>query len=225
MFENVDWMAFIAPLMSYLMWGLIAIVTLVFVGFIYYYLSFRIKVEVRSLEGSTKDGVFSIGKRKNNYVKAVKGGLEWRKLYPLFNGKVIEPFPAEFLHKGGKFAYAFDVGGTWLPGKVSMFSQKSVDKDGKEVSVPVGILMPVPSYVRNWQSLVHKKHNFEFAQHNFWEDNKMLIMSVIAVGICCLLCAITIYFSYKFAAPGMASLDKLTSAINSLNTVPGIGGG
>jgi len=90
-------------------------------------------------------------------------------MYPLFNKKDIEPFDQEFVYPG-KQIYVFDLNGAWIPGRINI--NKTEGKLRAEIN-------PVPYYVRNWQSLEHKKNAQEFSEHDFWAENKIFYYAFI----------------------------------------------
>lgn len=210
---GLDIAAFIGPLMNMILYGTLGLGLVMVFGAAYWMMMFNIKVEIISLVGSTKDGVFVLGKTRKNRVRYVNNRTEWRSLWPLFNKKSIEPFEDQYIQDKRNIR-AFEIGELWVP------CAAQVKAEGGDWSAT---LMPVPHYIRNWQSLTHKKHNFEFAQHNFWEDNKTLIMAVIAVGLCLVLCGVTVWLTYKYAAPNTATWNQLTDALKNINVVQGVG--
>jgi len=213
---GLDIGSFIAPIMDMIMWGTLGFILVGVFGAIYYMMMFNIKVELITLIGSTKTGVFVLGKTRKNRVRYINNRTEWRSLHPLFNRKSIEPFEDKYI-QDKRNVRAFEIGDLWVPVEATVNTASENIKDW------VANLIPVPHYIRNWQSLAHKKHNFEFAQHNFWEDNKTLIMAVIAVGLCLVLCGVTVWLTYKYAAPNTASWNQLTDAIKNIGVVQGIG--
>jgi len=102
--------------------------------------------------------------------------------------------------------------GNWTPGRINV--DKSEDKIRAEIS-------PVPYYIRDWQSLEHKKNAVEFSQHTFWDDNKTLIVALICSIALLASALIFIYFTYKFANAGIIGRDALTEAINRFSNIPG----
>jgi len=192
-------------------WSLVGVVLLGAMFTVYYMMQFTIKAEIFQLFGSGKDGVFSFAKPKKNRFKWIKKRSAWRPLFPLFNKKEVEPFDSEYIYPGKK-VYAFELNDNIIPGRVN------INKTEEELRCEIN---PVPYYVRNWQSLQHKKNAIEYAEHNFWQDNKMLIMGVICVGICCVLCGATIYFTYKFAGGGAEGMNTLANAIKGFGNIPG----
>ena len=179
--------------------------------FIYHMQSFKIKATVFPLYGSGKDGVFSIGQPKGNKIKWVKKRTAWRSLWPLYNKIDREPVDSEMIYPGNRI-YVFSLNQQWSPGRINISQTEEQIR---------GEINPVPFVVRNWQSLEHKKNAIEFAQHNWWEDNKYFIMGVIAVLICCILCGVTVYFTYKFATGGVQASSNLADAIRNFGTIPG----
>lgn len=200
-------------IMKYLGYFLIAFLIIGGLATLWYTLQFTLKVDVFPLYGSGKDGIFSVAKRKKNKVRWIKNRTAWRAMFPLFNKKDIEPFDSEYIYPGNQ-VYAFDLNGEWTPGRIN------VDKTENDFRAEIN---PVPYYVRNWQSLQHKKHAQEFAENNWWADNKSLILGLV-VGLACLtLCGVTIWFNFKYAGgEGMKiiqSNNDLASAIQGWGVI------
>jgi len=86
-----------------------------------------------------------------------------------------------------------------------------------------GSINPVPYTVREWQSIEYKRNAIEYAEHNFWNDNKSLVVFLI--------CSITIigagllfvYMSYKMAGAGSQDIQSLVKALGSVGNIPGQG--
>lgn len=194
-------------------YGILALALMGVLGIGYYFISFNYKVWVFPIYGSGKDGVFSVQKPKKNRVKWIKHQTAWRKMFPLFNRKEIEPFDTEFIYPG-KTIYAFELNNEWVPGRINI--NKTEDSMRAEIN-------PVPYFVRNWQGLQYKQNAVEYSMPGFWEENKQLIMGVLTVAICLAAMLAAIYFTYKYLAPGRADLAAFTSAIKNANTAPVIG--
>lgn len=205
-------------LISALYWSGYIVLVLIILGMIFtlwYLLSFNIKVNVLPLYGSGKDGIFSVQKAKKNRVKWIKKHSAWRKMWPLFNRKELEPFDSEYIYPGNQ-VYAFEINNEWIPGRIN------IQQTEKELRSQIN---PVPHFIRNWQSLQHKKDALEFASNNWWDENKPLIIAILTVAICCATCLISVYLTYKYLAPGRADWASLLGAIRSVNTIPGVGPG
>lgn len=210
--EQINWGGVISQTMYWT--GIILIAVIIIAAFvaIYYLTLFKIKATVITMYGSARDGTFSFGKPKKNRLRWNRGKTAWLSLFPLGNKIEREPFDTEFIYPG-KEVYIFELNDLWVPGRINI----NVSEDDLRMDIN-----PVPYYVRNWQSLTHKKNAIEFAKHSFWEDNKYFIMGTIAVLICCSLCGATIYFTYKFATGGTAALSGLSQAINNMGNIPGV---
>lgn len=191
--------------------GWFLLLFLVMGGFlaVFYLMTFKIKAETWELYGSGKEGVLAIGKKKGNRLRWVKQKSAWRALFPLFNKKDIEPFDSEFIYPG-KQIYAFKLNDAWIPGRIN------INKDGEELKTEIN---PVPYYIRNWQSIQHKRNAQEFAEHNFWEDNKYFFMTIITAGLCLVMVGLTVYFTYQFATGGTGAMNGLASAINNFGVI------
>jgi len=193
-------------------YGLIGLLVLGVLVSIYYLLSFNVKANTWNLYGSGKDGVFSVSKQKWNRLKWINKKTAWRPLFPLFNKMELEPFDSEYVYPG-KQVYAFVLNDKWMPGRIN------IDNTEETIRCEVN---PVPYYVRNWQSLQHKKNAKEFAEHNFWEDNKYFFMVIVTAVLCLVMVGVTVYFTYKFATGGNAAMSNLANALRGFNTIPSI---
>ena len=193
-------------------YGLIGLLVLGVLVVIYYLLSFNVKANTWNLYGSGKDGVFSVSKQKWNRLKWINKKTAWRPLFPLFNKMELEPFDSEYVYPG-KQVYAFVLNDKWMPGRIN------IDNTEETIRCEVN---PVPYYVRNWQSLQHKKNAKEFAEHNFWEDNKYFFMVIVTAVLCLVMVGVTVYFTYKFATGGNAAMSNLANALRGFNTIPSI---
>lgn len=207
-----NWGGAMGSIMYYVGYALLILLIFAIFIAIYYLMKYNIKVKTFPLYGSGKDDVLSVGKPKNNRFAWNKSRTAWKPLFPLFNKLEIEPFDQEFRYPGNQ-TYAFIFNDAWIPGRINV---------GRSESQIRAEVAPVPYYLRNWQSLAHKKNAFEFSSMSWWDQNKMFIYALIAVGICCAMCAITIYLSYKYAAGGREEISGLTSALNNFGQNLGI---
>lgn len=165
------------------------------------------------LYGSGKDGTFAIGKAKANRVKwANKEKTSWRTMKPWFNKKDIEPFDSEYIYQGNQI-YAFELNGELSPGRLNC-GQDNEDKIRGDIAM-------VPHYVRNWQSLQHKKNAQEFAEQDWWQENKYFVMVIVTAGLCLVMVGLTVYFTYQFATHGTQDMANLANAIKGFATIPG----
>lgn len=199
-------------MMFWIAYGLVGLMMVAGMYMFFIYTQHKIKATVFPLYGSGKDGVFAIGRPKTNRIRWAKNKQVWKKLFPIFNKEEIEPFDTEFIYPGNR-VYVFELNNQWVPGRVN------IDKTENEMR---GEINPVPYYVRNWESLQHKKAALEFAEHSFWDDNKMLIMGVITVGICLACCLATVYLTYKQVNAGVPVMERLSDAIKGMNVIPSL---
>ena len=209
----INWSGMLSTTMYWLTYIVVAILLGAFFTVLSIILSYKIKVDVYRLCGSGKDGMYSIGKRTTNRLKKVDGGRAWKALWPLFNRKKISPFDSDYIYSGNR-VYAFILNDEWIPGRIN------VNQDKNKLSVE---LITVPNHIRDWQSLQHKKNNLEFAEHNWWADNKLIVCTIIAVAVCCAMAVVTVWLSYKFAAGGKEAAASLTEAIKNIGIIQGIG--
>lgn len=194
-------------------YGLLGLMIVALFFFIYYMTSFDYTVTVYPMYGSSKDGIFSVQSPKKNKIKFIKKGTAWRKQWPLFNNKEIEPFDAEYIYPG-KRIIAFEFNGDWIPGRINI--DTSENKMRAEIN-------PVPYFTRNWLCQQYKQNALEYSNPGFWEENKTFILGIITVAICIAGMLAAIYFTYKYLAPGRADIQAWTEALKNVNTVPSIG--
>ena len=211
--ENVNWLGAADSIIFWLKWAVYGIAIIAAMAIGYLLMTYNIKVQTYQLYGSGKDGVFSIQKKKWNRVKWTSGRTAWKPLLPLLNKTEVEPFDAEFIYPGRQ-VYVFDLNGVWIPGRINV--NKSEESLRAEIN-------PVPYYVRNWQSLTHKKHAHEFAEHSFWDDNKTLITALIAAFAILAAAVATVYLTYQLAGGGSADIQALTNALKGIGNIPGSG--
>lgn len=205
--------SYFGDIIYWLGYALLGIVLLGVFGVAYYFLTFNYKVTVFPIYGSSKDGIFSVQSPKKNRVKWIKKQTAWRKMWPIFNHKDIEPFDAEYIYPG-KRIYAFELNNEWIPGRINI---------NKTEEVMRAEINPVPYFVRNWQGLQYKQNAIEYSNPGWWDENKHLILGVLTVLICMIAMLIAIYFTYKYLAPGRADIAAFTSALSNMNVAPSIG--
>lgn len=176
------------------------------VFWVYYYMGFPMRLTIFKLNGSLKGG-YELGRIKRNKMKWNKDKTAWKTLFPLFNKKELKPFESDQAYAGNKI-FGYEIAGEIKPLDISF--------DHEELKIK-----PVEYHIRQWQSLTHKKHAEEFAEHNFWQDNKQFFMTVLTALFCCALVGVTIYFTYKFATAGTGEIRSLAEAIRGLSNIPG----
>lgn len=209
--SSINWFPIVGKLVYWFGIFLLAVIILAVFVAIYYWLKFNIKATVIPLYGSGEDGVFAFGKPKTNRLRWINNRTAWISLFPLFNRKEREPFDSEYIYPGNRIII-FEINNEWVPGRIN------INKSENEIRTEIN---PVPYYVRNWQSLEHKKNAVEFAKKGFWEENKYLF---ITLGVTCanlILCGVVIYFSYKFTVGGRADSQAFTNAVNNLVNMGG----
>jgi len=209
--EAVNWAHYLVQIVYWLGWVLLAVALIVGMFAVYYWMSFPFKIQYWPLYGSGKDGQFAFDKPRKNRARKSKDETSWILMWPLVKTKEIEPFDSEYIYPG-KNCYAFDLNGTLIPGRININYKE--DEIRSEVN-------PVPHYVRNWQSLQHKKNVAEFSEPSWWDDNKAMVYGVITAGLCLAMCGLTVYLTYKFAAPGIQSMDRLANAIQGFGQITG----
>ena len=209
--ESIPWFQLFSKLAYYLGWtiGGLAIVAVMVAA--YFWFTYSISATVFELYGSGKDGAFAFSKPKMNKFKWIRNRSAWKPLFPLMNKDEVEPFDAEYIYPGNK-VFAFKLNNEYFPGRVNI--NLSEDEIRAEVN-------PVPYYIRNWQSLQHKKNAVEFSEHNFWEDNKYFFMVVLTAVVCLTGVCVTIWLTYKYAGAGRADIQSLTNALKGVVEIPG----
>ncbi len=212
---NINWTPIVGEIIYWV--GIVVLglaILAIFVGG-YYILQFQIKMDYLELFGSGKDGIFSFGKKKKNRFKWVKQRTAWKPLFPLFNKKEIEPFDSEFIYQGRQ-TFGFKLNDEYIPGRIN------IEQDEDTIRCQIN---PAPYYMKNWFIAKLKENEAEFAVHNFWEDNKYFIMAILSVLICCVVCGVTIYLTYQYAAGGRSDISALRGAIEGLTNIPQAAGG
>jgi len=213
--EGMDFAPIVGQLVYWFGIFLILIVIAVVFVMAYYFISFPIKATIFPLYGSGKDGIFSVGTKRTNKIKWTNNRTTWRSMKPLFNKIDREPFDSEYIYPGkgkSKEVYVFEFGDNWFPGRIN------IDKDEDTIRSQI---CPVPYYIRNWQSLQHKKNAKEFAKTGFWEQNKGFFITLGVVLFCCILCGCVIYFTYKYAAGGREDARMIADAIRGFASAGG----
>jgi len=209
--EALDWTPIISKIIYWIGWGLASVGILTAMFFGYYLSNFKIKAMIIPLHGSSKDGIFAVGKPKYNKVKWINQKSAWKSMKPFFNKKEREPFDDEYIYPGNRI-YAFELNDEWLPGRINI--TKSEDTIRSEIAL-------IPHRVREWVALQLKKNEIEYAKSGWWEENKQLMITLGVVFLCLCLCGATVYFTYKFAGVGTSAMGNLANAIKNFNVVPG----
>ena len=208
---SINFAGYLSQIVYWVGVGLASIASLAVLYFIYHMSSFKIKATVFPMYGSGTDGVLSVGKQKSNSIKWVNKHTAWRSLWPLFNKVDREPFDSEYIYPGNRI-WVFSLNDEWSPGRINI--NASEGKIRAEVN-------PVPHYIRNWQSLTHKKIQLEFAQQSFWEQNKMIITTMVCCILILVACIATVYFSYKFSTGGVQAAQGLSEALQNFGSIAG----
>jgi len=213
--ESMNFAPIIAKTMYWLGITILSMIMLGAMWFIWRMFTFKIAATIFPLYGSSQDGTFAIGKPKYNRIKWTKDRMAWVAMKPWLNNKEREPFDAEYIYPGNK-VYIYELNDEWIPGRIN------VGLDEEQIRASIS---PVPIYIRNWQSHIHKKHAEEFAKLNFWNENKSLMTAMVVSIVCLVVVGVTVYFTYKFAGGGTAAMSKLTDAITNMNVIKGIAPG
>ena len=182
---------------------------------VFHFLKFNFPVDVYHLYGSGESKKLSVGKKKYNRFKWNKSKTSWIPMLPLFTRKEVEPFDAKYIYPGNRLI-AFKLGDQYLPGCLDI----DVNEDGV-----LNQINPVPHYIRNWQSMEHKKNAEEFAKKGFWEENKYFIMIMVTVAFCVTGTCLMVYMTYRYAAGGRidtAAINGLTETLKGLTTISGV---
>lgn len=206
-----SWGAFFPQLLQWMIYFVYFILVVVVVLVIYTWLTYDFKVTVFKLYGSGKDNAFSFSQPKKNRVRWNKKDNVWNPLFPLFNNRELEPFSSEYIYPG-KQVFAFELENEWIPGRINIHqSEKTLRAE----------INPIPYYIRNWMGLQLKKNAIEFAEHDWWSDNKTIFIALIC-GIACLVAVVlTVYFTYQHADKVVMALNGATNSLNNFNVIPG----
>ena len=207
--DGVDMFAYLGEIVRWM--GIVgaSLLVLAVLWFIWYFFRHTIKVKIVKLYGSSTDGQFSFGRETNNKIRWVQNGTAWKTMWPLFSRKTREPIDQEYIYPGN-VVYVFEFEDEWIPGRRNI--NVSEGKMRAEIN-------PIPYYLRNWASLQEKKLDLEYAQHDFWSDNKMLIIALIFSMGCLAACCLTVYWSYRYATGGMLAMEKLTEALQNVQNL------
>jgi len=207
--DGVDWFSYIGEAVRWA--GIIgaSCLSIAALWFIWFYFRHSINVRVVKLYGSSKDGQFSFGKETNNKIRWVDGGTAWKTMWPLFNNKKREPIDQEYQYPGN-LVYVFDFEDEWIPGR------RNINISEGKIRAEIN---PIPYYLRNWASLREKSLDLEYQQHDFWSDNKTLIIAMVCALACLAAALFTIWWSYKYATGGMVAMDRLTEALENVQNL------
>ena len=209
--EGINWFGIFGSLVYWLKIGFYSLILIGLMGVVYILVTYNIKATIFPIYGSGKDGVFSVSKKKWNRYKWIRNRSAWKPLLPILTIKEVEPIALEYIYPGNR-VIGFEFNGELIPGRIN------IDKSERTFRAEIN---PVPHYVRNWQSLTHKKHAMEYAEKNWWQENKAVMISLMA-GIAILIAAcVTVYLTYKFAGGGREDIHALTNAIKNFGNIPG----
>ncbi len=194
MFENIDFMSYGGTIIYYAVLAVVIFIWCGFLWFVLYYLKFKIKMTYFPVIGSGKVTEIVDRPRKNR-LKWNATKTHWIALYPLFNKKEIEPFPQSNTYAGGN-VFALKMDEEYVPMTITIG-----DADKGEV-----VMKPIPYYARRWQLLQLKQNEIEFTKKNWWDDNKTYIVALFTVACCCAVAALTVWWSYQYAATGLGAV-------------------
>jgi uncharacterized membrane protein len=202
--SGINWSGMLSNIMMYVGIILLVIVLTIVGWFILHITSFRIKATVYPIFGGA-NGSLSIGKQTGQRFKWNKEKTKWKMLYPYFNKKEIEPFDPEYIHEGSKI-YCFKIGQDYIPAEIT-------------VGDNVASVKPKSYSVQFWQNMEHRQNAMEFAETNWWTENKMLITILVCAGCCLVMVGLTVYFTYKFASTGRSDISGLTAALQNFGNI------
>ncbi len=177
----------------------------------YYYMSFPYKINVITLMASGTKDKYAVGRIKTNFAKPVRRGNAWRSMFPFMNNKDREPIGNEFMYAGKKI-FVYELNGEWIPARIL------VNQDGEDLNVCV---KAVPNHLKNWQEMENKKNAMEFANHDWWDDNKTVFTAMVVCLLCLAAACVTIYFTYKYAGGGQQAMTSLSDSIRNMNVIQG----
>ena len=195
---------------GYILLGGICIVAAILISYLN---SFNYKIRYWTMigeigESGSSEGL-TIDKLKTNRAKWNKEKSSWILMKPFLANKTIHPFDARDIYAGNT-VYAFKMHEDYIPARI-MYNNVL-----KTISIN-----PIPFYIKNWQQIELKQNEVEFAKSGWWEQNKFYLMTIITVGACLALAAITIYLTFRFAAPAKESIQGLTNVIEGLSRMGG----
>lgn len=194
---------------GYILLGGVCIVAALVISYLN---SFTYKIKYWTMIGeigdSNSEGL-TIDKLKTNRAKWNKEKSAWILMKPFLSGKTIHPFDARDIYAGNT-VYAFKMHEDYIPARILY------NNNLKTISIS-----PIPFYIKNWQQIELKQNEIEFAKSGWWEQNKFYLMTIICVGSCLALAAITIYLTFRFATPAKESIQGLTSVIEGLTRMGG----
>jgi len=211
--ENINFAPVIANIIYWLGMGLLTVFVLGGMWFVYRMFTFNIKVTIYPLYGSGDGDKFFVGKPKYNRVRWINNHTAWLAMKPLLNKKEREPFEPMYVYPGNQ-VIAYEIDNEWIPAK------HEIDVEHAELS-----LKQVPHSMRNWQSQVHKRNAEKYAKIDFWSENKYLFITLGCIIACCVICGVTVYLTYKFAAGGTNAINGLSDAIRNMNVIQGVAPG
>ena len=125
---------------------------------------------------------------------------------PEEQSKLIEEEIKAYLRKNKKIQ--------WVPGNIK------VNQTEENIRCEIN---PVPYTVREWQSIEYKRNAVEYAEHNFWNDNRSLVVFLICAAIIIGAAVATVWLTYKLAGAGRGDIQGLISALNNVGQIPGQG--
>ena len=210
--ENINLGAYVPNIMYWVGYIFAGIVLIGAMGAVFYYMSFPIKANIFQIYGSGKDGVFAFSKRTTNRVRWNNKKTGWQPMFPLFNKKQIQPFDSEYMYPG-KQIYVFELNGEWMPGRINV--TQGEDQLRCEIN-------PVPYTVREWQSIEYKRNAIEYAEHNFWNDNRSLVVFLLCAVIIIAGAVATVWLTYKLAGAGSKDISSLVKALGDVGQIKGV---
>jgi len=157
------------------------------------------QIYVFELNGEWMPGRINISKTEDKQMLDEEGNI-----IPDEQAKLIEEEIKAYLRKNKKVQ--------WIPGMINV--NQTEDKIRAEIN-------PVPYTVREWQSIEYKRNAVEYAEHNFWNDNRSLVVFLISAALILGAAVATVWLSYKMAGAGRADIQGLTSALKSVGQIAG----
>ena len=179
-------------------------------AFIGYMLSFNINLTEIIVTGDGNAG-YKVSKFKANKAKWNKQRTALIFLYPMFRNKKHVPVNTDQIYDN-KLMY-FNFNGLCMPANI-----KLTDVGGRP------LIIPELKQLEEFQINMRKENAREFAEHDFWSENKSLIVALVTCIFCLAAVGFTVYMTYNFATGGVNAMNNLADKIGQLGVVQSVSG-
>lgn len=211
--ENINYTAYLEQSIVWLGYGLILFLVVALFAIAYYLMRFKIKAVVVPIVGSGVEQGYSLGKITSNRFGWNKSKTAWVAMKPLFNKVEFQPFESRYIYVDQRVV-AFQLpDGKYIAGNINLSQNES--------KALMATIDPIPSYLRRYDELAMKQDEVEFSNQSTWDKYGSFVTILVVGLLCCIMVGVTVYFTYKYAGPGLASTDRLANAIEKLGTIPG----